>query len=104
MYLTHGLEVSRQVIEQLMGDRLHQVPKLGVALDWKTSLQEKCAALGHPRATYVITSTGPDHDKTFSAVAFVGERALGEGTGRTKKEAEQRAAEKAWAALSGAGD
>lgn len=103
VYLTHGLEISRGVIEGIMGDRLHLVPNLGAALDWKTSLQEKCAALGRPRATYEITSTGPDHDKTFTAVVFVGEVPLGEGVGRTKKEAEQNAAEKAWAALGEAG-
>lgn len=104
VYLTHGLEVSRGVIEGIMGDRLRLVPNLGAALDWKTSLQERCATLGHQKATYEITSTGPDHDKTFSAVVFVGEHALGEGVGRTKKEAEQKAAEKAWAVLDGAGD
>ena len=101
VYLIHGLEVSRGLIERIIGDRLHVVPTLGAALDWKTSLQEKAAALGRGRARYEITSTGPDHDKTFDAVALVGDDALGTGTGRTKKEAEQRAAEQAWAALDG---
>lgn len=99
VYLTHGLETSRGVIESIIGDRLQIVPTLGAALDWKTSLQEKAAALGHPGVRYEITSTGPDHAKTFTAVVHVGDGALGEGTGRTKKEAEQKAAEKAWAAL-----
>ncbi|WP_255583942.1 ribonuclease III [Dietzia sp. ANT_WB102] len=101
VYLTHGLETARRLIERIIGDRLQVVPQLGAALDWKTSLQEKCASLSRPKARYEISSTGPDHDKLFSAVVFVGNAALGEGTGRTKKEAEQKAAEQAWAALDG---
>ena len=99
VYLTHGLEVARGIVEGIIGERLRVVPTLGAALDWKTSLQEKCSALGRPKARYDITSTGPDHDKTFAAVALVGDDPLGEGVGRTKKEAEQKAAEQAWAAL-----
>lgn len=99
VYLTHGLEVARGLVERIIGERLRVVPTLGAALDWKTSLQEKCAATGRPKAHYEITATGPDHDKTFSATALVGDRELGGGTGRTKKEAEQNAAEQAWAAL-----
>lgn len=99
VYLTHGLETARRVIEAIIGERLQLVPTLGAALDWKTSLQEKAASIGRPKARYEITSTGPDHDKTFSAVVFVGEDSLGQGTGRTKKEAEQKAAEQAWAVL-----
>ncbi|HJC30095.1 MAG TPA: ribonuclease III [Candidatus Dietzia intestinipullorum] len=103
VYLTHGLEIAREVVERIIGDRLRVVPTLGAALDWKTSLQEKCAESGRPRAHYEITATGPDHDKTFTARALVGETELGGGTGRTKKEAEQKAAEQAWAALDRAG-
>lgn len=99
VYLTHGLEVVRPLIERIIGERLRVMPTLGAALDWKTSLQEKCSALAGPKARYEITSTGPDHDKLFSAVVFVGDDSLGEGTGRTKKEAEQKAAEQAWTAL-----
>lgn len=99
VYLTHGLEAARTLIERIIGERLRVVPNLGAALDWKTSLFEKCAARGQPKVRYDISSTGPDHDKRFTAVVFVGEDRLGEGAGRTKKEAEQNAAEQAWAAL-----
>lgn len=99
VYLAHGLERARGLVERLIGDRLREVPKLGAALDWKTSLQEKCAGLGRDRARYEIVATGPDHDKTFTATALVGDEELGGGTGRTKKEAEQKAAEQAWTAL-----
>jgi ribonuclease-3 len=46
-----------------------------------------------------VDEEGPDHEKTFHARAVVGDEVLGAGTGRSKKEAEQRAAELAWRAL-----
>src|SRR5260370_33231339 len=69
---------------------------MGAGLDWKTSLQELTAArmLGVP--DYQVEESGPDHQKSFRAVVRVGGRVLGSGEGRTKKEAEQQAAEAAW--------
>ena len=99
VYLAHGLESARDVVETLLGDRLRSVPELGAALDWKTSLQELCATLSGPKPHYEIDSTGPDHDKVFTAVVSVGGTGYATGTGRTKKEAEQRAAEQAWRTL-----
>jgi ribonuclease-3 len=83
---------------------LEEAAQLGAGLDWKTSLQELAAgrALGVPE--YDVAEAGPDHAKTFTAVAVVGGREVGAGEGRSKKEAEQRAAEVAWTALSAAGD
>ncbi|ODU01520.1 MAG: ribonuclease III, partial [Pseudonocardia sp. SCN 72-86] len=100
VYLQHGLEPSRDVIHRLFDELLRNAPLLGAGLDWKTSLQELTAAaeLGVPE--YRITEDGPDHLKTFTATAVVGGRELGSGDGRTKKEAEQKAAALAWRALS----
>jgi ribonuclease-3 len=74
--------------------------RLGAGLDWKTSLQELAAArsLGVPE--YRVEESGPDHEKLFTASAVLGEAVHGTGTGRSKKEAEQRAAEEAYTALS----
>ena len=55
-------------------------------------------SLGMPE--YRVDEEGPDHEKTFTASAVVGDVVLGEGVGRSKKEAEQRAAEEAWRHLS----
>ncbi len=104
VYLQHGLETARELVVRLFAELLRAAPLLGAGLDWKTSLQELTAAseLGPPE--YRITDDGPDHRKVFRATVVVGGRALGTGDGRTKKEAEQRAAEIAWRALSaGAG-
>jgi ribonuclease-3 len=48
---------------------------------------------------YLVTDTGPDHQKLFRAVVEVGGRPLGDGEGRSKKAAEQLAAEAAWRAI-----
>lgn len=99
VYLEHGLETARTVVHTLFDALLQGAPLLGAGLDWKTSLQEFTAAgdLGVPE--YRIAEEGPDHLKTFTATAVVGGRELGSGEGRTKKEAEQKAAELAWRTL-----
>lgn len=71
----------------------------GAALDWKTSLQELTAALGLGVPEYRIEGTGPDHLKTFTAWVVVAGNRYGGSEGRSKKEAEQRAAESAWREL-----
>lgn len=53
---------------------------------------------------YLVTETGPDHEKTFTAAARVGGVSYGTGTGRSKKEAEQQAAESAWRSIRAAAD
>jgi ribonuclease-3 len=99
VYLEHGLETARTLVHGLFDALLQGAPLLGAGLDWKTSLQEFTAAaeLGVPE--YRIAEEGPDHLKTFTATAVVGGRELGSGEGRTKKEAEQKAAELAWRTL-----
>ncbi|MBV9319501.1 MAG: ribonuclease III, partial [Mycobacterium sp.] len=99
VYLQHGIDAARQVILRLFGSLLDAAPTLGAGLDWKTSLQELTAARGLGAPSYVVTSTGPDHNKEFTAVALVTDTEYGSGLGRSKKEAEQNAASAAWEAL-----
>jgi ribonuclease-3 len=99
VYLHHGIATAREVILRLFGGLLDTAPTLGAGLDWKTSLQELTAARGLGVPTYVVTSTGPDHDKQFTATVVVVDTEYGEGVGRSKKEAEQKAAAAAWTAL-----
>ena len=72
---------------------------MGAGLDWKTSLQELSAERGLGVPEYVIQDEGPDHMKTFTAQVRVGEDLYGNGVGRSKKEAEQAAAETAYGEL-----
>ena len=71
----------------------------GAGLDWKTSLQEVASLGGHGVPSYEVTESGPDHAKTFVATVALGDQTYGPGTGRNKKEAEQKAAALAFAAI-----
>jgi ribonuclease-3 len=103
VYVEHGLTGAREVILRLFGDLLETAPTLGAGLDWKSSLQELTAARGLGAPSYVVSSTGPDHDKEFTASVLVTGDEYGRGVGRTKKEAELKAAAAAWNQLSATG-
>ena len=99
IYLDKGFEAAGEVVHALFDPLMAAAADLGAGLDWKTSLQELSAdlALGVPE--YIIDDSGPDHEKTFVARVRVGDTIYGHGTGRSKKEAEQQAAETAWRAI-----
>lgn len=99
VYLHHGMDTARQVILRLFGPLLDTVATLGAGLDWKTSLQELTAERGLGVPSYQVASTGPDHDREFTATVIVADTEYGAGVGRSKKEAEQKAASAAWKAL-----
>ena len=84
------------MVHLLFDPLMEAAAAMGAGLDWKTSLQELSAlhALGVPE--YVIEDDGPDHMKTFTAQVRVADRLYGHGVGRSKKEAEQQAAETAY--------
>ena len=100
IYLEHGLTGAREVILRLFRSLIETAPTLGAGLDWKSSLQELTAARGMGAPSYMVTATGPDHDKEFTATVVVMNTEYGRGVGRTKKEAELKAAASAWTALS----
>ncbi|HWJ85438.1 MAG TPA: ribonuclease III [Cellulomonas sp.] len=99
IYLSHGLEVARGVVERFVGPSLVAAADLGAGLDWKTSLQELSAALDLGAPHYEVTGEGPDHARTFTAHAIIAGEARGTGVGPAKKVAEQQAAEAAYLAL-----
>ena len=99
IYLSHGLEVARTVVERLVGPSLVAAADLGAGLDWKTSLQELSAELDLGAPHYEVTGEGPDHARTFTAHAMIAGEARGSGVGSAKKVAEQQAAEAAYLAL-----
>jgi ribonuclease III len=99
VYLSAGLRSAALLVHHLLDPLMAASATLGAGLDWKTSLQELTAGHGLGSPEYRVVEDGPEHAKTFHAFAFVGDAALGEGDGRTKKEAEQNAAEQAWLAI-----
>ncbi|WP_299052945.1 ribonuclease III [uncultured Nocardioides sp.] len=99
IHLSGGLAVAAEVVHRLFDPLMATAAELGAGLDWKTSLQELAAEddLGVPE--YIITDEGPDHAKTFTARVRVAGGLYGNGIGRSKKEAEQAAAETAYGEL-----
>jgi ribonuclease-3 len=96
IYVDRGLTEADRIIHFLFDDLLNDVATVGAGLDWKTSLQELTAERGLGVPEYVMSSTGPDHEKMFTARAHVAGELFSASTGRSKKEAEQLAAETAW--------
>jgi ribonuclease-3 len=99
VYLDQGLESASELVHRLFDPLIEKSSNLGAGLDWKTSLQELTATVGIGVPEYVVTESGPDHEKTFIAAARVAGEDYGTGSGRSKKEAEQKAAESAWHAI-----
>jgi ribonuclease-3 len=99
VYLRHGIDTARKLVHRLFDALLAEAPLRGAGLDWKTSLQELTASAGLGVPEYRVQESGPDHRKEFSATVVVNGEEYGTGDGRTKKEAEQKAAEVAWRTL-----
>jgi ribonuclease-3 len=100
IYLQYGLDIASEVIHRLFDPLMAESAGRGAGLDWKTSLQELTASLGLGVPEYRIDEAGPDHAKTFTAWVVVAGDRYGGAEGRSKKEAEQRAAEAAYRTLS----
>jgi ribonuclease-3 len=99
VHLALGLDTAAELVHRLFDPLLAESATRGAALDWKTSLQELGAARGLGAPVYEVLDDGPDHAKTFTAVVKLGGTVHGRGSGRTKKAAEQEAAETAWRVL-----
>ncbi len=101
LYLDGGLEPVRRFLlrELAIGIEDAKQPDY-FGRDYKSRLQEKLQALGRPLPAYrVAAEIGPDHRKLFQVDVIVGDQAVAQGSGRTKKEAEQDAAKMALTAI-----
>ena len=83
----------------LLNPAIDEAINKGAGLDGKTALQELVAARGKNAPEYTITESGPDHDKSFIAQVLISGKVTGEGQGKSKREAEQIAATKAYETL-----
>jgi ribonuclease III len=99
IHLGCGLDTASVIVHRLFDPLLAESATRGAGLDWKTSLQELGAGRGLGAPVYAVQDDGPDHAKTFTAEVLLAGEVRGTGTGRTKKAAEQEAAEAAWRAL-----
>ncbi len=104
VYLSSGMDVAAAFIHAHFDPLIDDAAALGAGLDWKTSLQELSAERGLGVPAYVITESGPDHEKWFTAKVQLADGIHGHGEGKSKKDAEQEAAAMTYAELSSISD
>jgi ribonuclease-3 len=99
VYLDLGLGAATELIERLFRPRMEAYVRGEGDRDYKTILQEVASQAMRAMPEYRIQERGPDHQKEFTATVFLAGEALGTGSGRSKKEAEQQAAREAHARI-----
>lgn len=96
VYLDQGYDAAKTVINTYVIAKLEQVVEQGLHIDSKSKFQELAQAKHRVTPTYqVIEEVGADHNKQFLVGAFLGDRKVGEGSGSSKQEAQQQAAQQA---------
>jgi ribonuclease-3 len=99
VYLDSDPQRAYNFVAGLLTESIDEAQAALKQLDAKSQLQELAARLERPMPDYRVTDTGPDHAKMFFAEVFLGDELLGSGSGRSKKVAEEQAAQQACAAL-----
>ena len=100
IYLDQGWEAAKDYVVRQLMPLFAKVEQGGILKDYKTILQEVVYQEAQQTVSYELVSTsGPDHDKTFTFNVKITGKVMGTGTGRSKKEAEQKAAKEALAKI-----
>ncbi len=99
IYLDGGFEDARRFILAQLSDRIEAAIVVPGESDHKSRLQEESVRLGRGVPSYVVEGRGPDHARRYLATVYVAGDHLGTGEGRSKKDAEQKAARSAAAML-----
>ena len=92
-YLAYGFEATAEAVREAFGPEIEQA--LERPADFKSALQELLARRGAIVVYEVTEESGPPHERTFEVAAMIGGVGVARGRGRSKKEAEQAAAEAA---------
>ena len=98
-YLAFGFERTATAVAEAFEPRIELASE--TRIDFKSALQELLARRGSRVSYEVIAATGPPHRRRFEVAAIVDSQRVGSGEGRSKKAAEQVAAEQALAELGG---
>jgi ribonuclease-3 len=96
-YLQFGYEQTAAAVVDAFSPEIEEA--LEHPVDFKSALQERLARRGELVIYSVVEERGPPHDRRFSISATIGGAEVGRGTGRSKKDAEQEAAQAALEAL-----
>jgi len=96
LYMDGGLDVAYRFILDRFESDIRGMVANGLTYDYKTDLQEHCQSRFGALPKYsIVKESGPDHQKVFEVEILADGRTLGNGVGRSKKEAEQQAAREA---------
>lgn len=92
IYLDGGFEEARKIVKKFIEPYIEEVSKIR---DYKSLLQEKLQSEKRTIRYEIVHEEGPANNKTFEAVVYMDEILMGRGIGKTKKEAQQKAAKDA---------
>ena len=105
VYLDLGYLVVKNLVNSLFEDTLDKLGQGVLHTDYKTMMQECVQAKFSATPEYrIVSEEGPDHLKIFAAHFLINGSVYGEGSGRSKKEAEQEAARQAYHRLKSEND
>lgn len=94
LYLDQGYERVKKFLEEYLFVKFDEIRRNKLYKDAKSLFQEVVQADDFPTPSYkVVKEEGPDHNKHFTVQVLVGEKVYGEGEGKSKQLAEQKAAE-----------
>jgi ribonuclease-3 len=97
IYLTFGYDATAEAVVRAFEPEIEDA--LEHSVDFKSALQERLARRGELVSYSVVDEQGPPHDRTFTVSAAISGREIGSGVGRSKKDAEQEAAQSALAEM-----
>ena len=96
MYLDQGIKAVDKFVHQSLLPQTEEIVSKKLWRDAKSLVQEKAQEFVNFTPAYkVLSESGPDHDKHFMVGIFFGPNLIAEGKGKSKQEAEQKAAEAA---------
>ena len=96
IYLETGLEVVKDITIKLLNEVHPKIDLETLSRDYKTTLQELTQSTYGSTPNYeLIGATGPDHKKEFEIAIIVNDKSIASAKGKSKKEAQQKAAKKA---------
>ena len=96
-YLTFGYDATAEAVVDAFAPEIENA--LEHSVDYKSALQERLARRGELVSYAVVDEQGPPHDRTFTVQATIRGKEIGSGVGRSKKDAEQEAAQSALEAM-----
>ncbi len=96
-YLAYGYDATAEAVVAAFEPEIEDA--LEHSVDYKSALQERLARRGELVSYAVVDEQGPPHDRTFTVSATIRGKEVGSGVGRSKKDAEQEAAQSALEAL-----